>query len=131
MSRLTVTFSVLSGRIRPDQITSILSFTPDHSVLKGNYRNPPRSVPKAYGWYVTCKSRDDSTADEVLAFLLKRLGDVYSRIPRLLEIDPDIRVIFHVAIAPYSENVPLYFRAETVTGVSRFGSSLDIEFFDE
>jgi hypothetical protein len=88
-------------------------------------------VPKAYGWYVTCKSRDDSTADEVLAFLLKRLGDVYSRIPRLLEIDPDIRVIFHVAIAPYSENVPLYFRAETVTGVSRFGGSLDIEFFDE
>jgi hypothetical protein len=131
MSRLTVTLSVLSDRIRPDEITSILSFTPDHCVLKGDHRNPPRSVPKAYGWYVTSKARDDSTADEVLTFLLKRLGDVYSRIPTLLEADPDIRVIFHVAIAPYSENVSLYFRAETVTDVSKFGSSLDIEFFDE
>ncbi len=131
MSRITAMLSVLSDRIRPDRITSILSFTPDHSVLKGDDRNPPRSVPKAYGWYVTSKSEDDSTADEVLSFLLKRLGVVYSRIPNLLEDDPDIRVIFHVAIAPYSENVPLYFCAETVNGVSKFGGSLDIGFFDE
>jgi hypothetical protein len=88
-------------------------------------------VPKAYGWYVTCKSEDDDTADGVLSSLLKRLGLVYSGIASLLEDDPDIRVIFHVAIVPYSENVSLYFRSETINGVSKFGGILDIEFFDE
>jgi hypothetical protein len=87
-------------------------------------------VPKAYGWYVTSRSEDD-TADGALSSLLKRVGAVYGRIASLLERDPDIRVIFHVAIVPYSNNVPLYFHAETINGVSKFGGTLDIEFFDE
>jgi hypothetical protein len=131
MSRITATLSVVSDRIRPDQITSLLSFTPDHSVLKGDDRTPPRSVPKSYGWYVTSRSEVDATADGVLSSLLKRVGAVYDRIASLLEEDPDIRVTFHVAIVPYSENVSLYFRAETITCVSKFGGALDIEFFDE
>jgi len=130
MSRITATLSVLSDKVRPDQITSILSFTPDHSVLKGADRNPPRPVPKAFGWYVTLAQQDDSTVDEVLSLLLKRLGALYSRVQKLYETDPDVQIKFHVSVAPYSESVSLYFRAETINGVSKFGGSLDIEFFD-
>jgi hypothetical protein len=130
MSRITATLSVLSSRIHPDRITSLLCFTPDRSVLKGEDRNPPRSVPKAYGWYVTSKSEDDDTAGGVLTVLLKRLGKVHHRIASLSECDPDVRVAFHAAIAPYSENVSLFLSAETISGVSKFGGSLDIEFFN-
>lgn len=130
MSRITATLSVLSEQIRPDQMTSILSFTPDHSVLKGIERNPPRPLPKAFGWYVASTQIANSTVDDVLSSLLKRLGTLHRRIRRLYEIDPDLEVRFQISIAPYSEDIVLHFRAKTVSGLSRFGGSLDIEFFE-
>jgi Domain of unknown function (DUF4279) len=130
MSRITATLSVLSDKIQPDQITSILSFTPDHFVLKGSDRIPPRPVPRVFGWYVTSTQQSESTVDEVLSVLLRRLGTLYNRIQKLSDTDPDVQVKFLVSVAPYSEKVSLYFQAETISDVSKFGGSLDIEFFE-
>lgn len=130
MTRITATLSVLSDKVRPDQITSILSFTPDHTVLKGSDRNPPRPVPKAFGWYVTSVQSGEGTVDETLSFLLKRLDKLYLGIRNISDIDPSIQITFHVSVTPYSDGVSLYFREETINGVSRFGGSLDIEFFE-
>jgi len=130
MTRITATLSVLSDRVRPDQTTVILGLAPDHSVLKGSDRTPPRAMPELYGWYVTIVSSDDSTVDEVLSALLERLDTLHERIPKLREADPHLQVRFQVAVTPYSTDVSLYVDADTVASVARFGASLDIEFFD-
>jgi len=119
-----------SDQVHPDQITAILSFTPDHTVLKGADRDPPRPVPKSFGWYVTSMQQGGGTVDGVLSLLLKRPGLLYGKLQSLYEADPDVRVEFHVSVVPPAEKISLYFRPETINGLSKFGGSLDLEFFD-
>lgn len=121
MSRIIATFSVLSGKLHPDQTTSILSFVPDHSVLNGTDRNPPRPVPEAFGWYVTVAPVGGGTVDDALSLLLARLRPIHTQFPKLCESDPDVQVKFHVSVTPYSEDVSLYFRAASITAVAKFG----------
>ena len=130
MTRVTATFSIQSDRIKPDQITKDLTYFPDHTVMKGAGRIPPRPVPRSYGWYVTSSLRDDSTVNEVLSDLLNRLGDLYNQLNKLRDAHPNIMVEFRVAVGSRPEKVTLYLAADTVGRLAKFGASLDIDFSD-
>ncbi len=129
MNRVSATISLLSEKIRPEQMTVTLSFSPDSTVLKGADHSPPRATPARQGWYVSSTQANARGVDEVLSRLLERLGKLHAELAKLRQIDPDLEVRFNIAVVPYSTTFPLYFRSETISGVSRFSGSLDVEFF--
>ena len=130
MTRVTATFSVQSDRIKPDQITTGLAFVPDHTVMKGADRVPPRPVPKSYGWYVMSSLHDGNTVDEVISDLLNRLGNLHDQLNALRNTHPNIKAEFRVAVGSRPEKVTLYLAADTVGRLAKFGASLDIDFSD-
>jgi hypothetical protein len=129
MNRVSAMISLLSESVPAEQMTVMLSFSPDSTVLKGLDRSPPRPTPARHGWYVSSSQANARGVDEVLSCLLGRLGELHAQLAKLRQIDPDLEVRFNIAVVPYCATFPLYFRPETVVAVSRFGGSLDIEFF--
>jgi hypothetical protein len=129
MSCITATFSILSDNVLPDDITTLLSFTPDDTVLKGSYRNPPRPVPGLFGWHVTCVLEGEPTVDEALSTLLERLEPLATNLSKLRAIDPGVQVQFNLAIRALPQETPLLFPKEIIGAVAGLQADLDIDFF--
>ena len=130
MIRITATLSVLSDRVNPDQMTHVLTVTPDNTVLKGIDRVPPRTVPASYGWYITCVREGDPTANDTISELLDRLDSVHLDLDKLRMIDPNLRVVINVSVLGYSKDVNLFFPFDTISRIVKHGGCFDIEFFE-
>jgi len=130
MNRVTATFSILSKMIHPDRISELLLLSPDNSVLRGVDRNPPRSHPNAFGWYVYCVETNKVNVSETLSILLDRIEVSADKIYNIRNVDPDIEIKFSLSVAPFSADVSLYIENEIIKKISRLGGDLDIEFFD-
>jgi hypothetical protein len=130
MNRVSATLSIWSQDLRPEKISQILSFQADRSVLKGTERTPPRPRPTAFGWHVNCSKKNVDMPDDVIGLLLDRVSGITNKVAKLKDLDPGIRVIFHVSIAPKTANLPLLIDKEKIEAIAEFGGDLDIEFFD-
>lgn len=128
MAHVQATFSVWSSALKPDEISQILAFVPDHAVLKGADRIPPRGSPLAYGWHINCCDTDEVLIENTVIKLLDRISPLLSNIKMLHQKDSKISLRFVVIVTPYSKELSLYFSEETINRISNFNASIDIIF---
>jgi hypothetical protein len=110
-------------------MSEILSAVPDRTVLRGVDRDPPRRVPDAYGWHVTCSDVGQAPVEKTLVILLNRISAFSKKIISLKDVDQNLDVRITISISPYDEDISLFFSAETIVGIAKLESSFDIEFF--
>jgi hypothetical protein len=129
MARIIATFSIWSKVVTPERISAVLSSTADHMVSRGADRTPPRPVPDAYGWHLTCKRQDESDVEKILKELLDRVRSFEARLPVLAEMDSNLDIRVGLSIRPFEDTLSLYFAADTIATLFRLKSSFDMDFF--
>jgi Domain of unknown function (DUF4279) len=129
-NRISASFSIWSKELRSDKVSEVLDFTPDNFTIKGIEHSPPRSRPTSYGWHIHNKEFDQILAGEVLDRLVKKMRPFVEKIPRLLEIDPNIEMNFYLNIAPKNADVVLYIERDTINFMTSLNGCLSMEFFD-
>jgi hypothetical protein len=128
--KIRVRLSIFSERLHPDRVTEVLGMTPDHAVTKGIDRIPPRSVPKAYGWYISCVNESSTELSDVLSDLFCRIQNFPYLISRLRDEDPDLRVMTKFIIYSICNDLPMILDATMVNKFSALNSGIEIEFVD-
>lgn len=131
MVNITATFSIWSKLIRPDRISKLLSVEPDRAVLRGAERDPPRPVPEAYGWHLSCRDQDELLIENTLVKLLARVRGLQDRLPDLFALDADLYTSVTLSISPYQNNLSLLLSSTTIEDLAKIKSSLDIDFFPQ
>ena len=131
MTSIRCSFCVFSTILLPDRITQLLGVRPDHTVMAGKTRTPPRLTPKANGWYLECKATNTRDAEALLQELVNRALPTKPGLAELRRQDRSARVACSMAITPFSHDVPLFFSAGLVKQISELGASFDIDFFED
>ncbi|HVB17321.1 MAG TPA: DUF4279 domain-containing protein [Stellaceae bacterium] len=130
MNRVSATFSIWSKQLTPNQISEILQFQPDRTVLRGIDRTPPRPRPEAFGWHVTCSQINVDLPATVISNLLERVSPIYAKIRNLRKRDGEIELNFYLHVAPKSTEIPLWIDKKILHQIGKLEGNLDIEFFD-
>jgi hypothetical protein len=131
MARITATFSIWSKLILPEKISTVLSATPDRTVLRGVDRSPPRKLPDAYGWHLTCRDERTDDVEKTLVGLLDRVSGFDKQLPTLAAMDKDLDLRVSLSITPFEEALSFFFSSNTLDNLARLNSSFDIDFFSQ
>jgi len=62
--------------------------------------------------------------------LVGKIDPISKKIKKLRTLDPSLRVIFHLNVAPKSTDIPLWIDRRAIDLIAKFEGDLDIEFFD-
>jgi hypothetical protein len=130
MNRVSATFSIWSKELEPHKISEILQFQADRTVLRGIDRKPPRPMPQAFGWHVTCSQTNVDLPATVMLGLLDRISPILSKIKNLRKQDSKIELNFYLHVAPKSTEIPLWIDKKIIHRIGKLEGNLDIEFFD-
>lgn len=126
---ISVTLSVLSSVLRPEEITRVVKFRPDNYVLKGNEQIPPRPIPKFFGWYVKFRDNEEKDVSTVLNFLMDRLSEVENNFSKLKEFDPEIEIRFSIAINEELSRISFFIEPNLIHKIAQLKGSISLEVF--
>ena len=128
MTTMIAELAVYGDDLKPDQITSAFGVEPTKAWLRGDIRNRRTKAVYDYGCWKTCTDESNSSLEEHVQLLIKRVAGCIDSIPSFAaEYGFEIEISVIVRLAGESPDISLSKGA--LEWMCALGASLDIDMY--